>query len=361
MDRFMRRHARALAALALAAGLAAPSAAGLIDGILGRKAAAGIDQTASWTEEALVAGAEKEGALLWYAGTNPMHKAVVKAFQAKYPFIEVEAVYLGGPTIAQRFYADKERGVEVADCFSSGLTEVYPDARERGYLARLDGLPRWKDHPAWAKDPNGHYAFFHSIRHVIISNVDEVSDADAPKTYAELADPRWKDRVALVDPDTGGMGVYFARFAAGNPALGFPWMERMRANGVHLSYQSGQLLEAVTSGRRAVALGRDVEAVDALKSGAPIRFVRAADGYPLQFTTIGVNRRAPHPHAARLFADWLLSAEMHAVMEKEGYGVPTADGEAELTRGAWKLDVETITPKETKEFTQKASRAFKGE
>lgn len=319
-----------------------------------------VEKIASFTEQSLLEGARKEGAVLWYAGTNPMHKEILQAFQERHPFLKAEAIYLGGPTIAQRFYADKERGVEAADVFSSGLTEVYPDLRARSYLARIDNLPHWPAHPAWAKDPNGTYVFFHAIKHVIIYNGTLVKTEDAPRGYAELAEPRWKDKVALVDPETGGMGVYFARFAAQHKDLGFDWLEKIRANGALLTYQSGQLIETVASGRRPIGLGRDVEVVEAQRSGAPLKYVIANEGFSYQFTTASVNNRAPHPYAARLFVDWLMSEEAKGVMRRGGYGVPAGSRGKMEAEGAWILNIEKITPQETREFTRRASAALKG-
>ena len=85
-----------------------------------------LDRVEKMTEKELVEGAKKEEGLLWYTACPP-HKAVLKAFQAKYSFVKPDSIYAGGPTIAQRFYADKQRGIEAADVFTSGLTEVYPD------------------------------------------------------------------------------------------------------------------------------------------------------------------------------------------------------------------------------------------
>jgi iron(III) transport system substrate-binding protein len=332
-----------------------------LDDPLGRRVKSEVEQIDSFTEQRLLEGARKDGVFLWYAGTNPMHREILQAFQARYPFLKAEAIHLGGPTLAQRFYADKERGMEAADVFSSGLTEVYPDLRGRGYLARIDNLPHWPAHPAWAKDPNGTYVFFHGIKHVIIYNTTSVKEDEAPRSYAELAQPRWKDRVALVDPDTGGAGVYFARFAAQHKDLGFDWLQKIRANGALLTYQTGQLMETVTSGRRPIGLGRDVEVVEAQRSGAPLQYVVADEGFSYQFTTASVNNRAPHPYAARLFVDWLMSEEAKQVMRRGGYGVPAGSRQEMEAEGAWILDIEKITPQETREFTRRASAALKGE
>ena len=309
---------------------------------------------------AAAARADDEGVVVWYAGTHSLHPAMAAAFMAAHPKTRVELVQLGGPALTARFTADQERGVQAADVFSSGLTECYPGLRRRGWLADLRGLPHWGELPAWAKDPRGAYAFFHVVRHCIAVNTELVPPQRRPRSYAELAEPRWKDQVALVDPDTGGTGLYLARFAAAHGGLGLGWLARLRANGARLFFQSGQLTEAVASGRRAVGLDRDVEVAEARRAGAPIECVFASEGLPLQFTVVAVNSRAPHPKAARLFADWLISAEGRQVVTQAGFLAPRGRRPQAVWPKAWVLDVESLDDAEAKAFAGRVSRELKG-
>ncbi|MCX5796090.1 MAG: extracellular solute-binding protein [Elusimicrobia bacterium] len=304
--------------------------------------------------------AEDERLVVWYAGTHALHPALAAAFMAAHPKIRVELIQLGGPSLTARFTADEERGVHAADAFSTGLTESYPGLRARGWLADLRSLPHWGELPAWAKDPRGTYAFFHVLRHCLAVNTELVPPQRRPRSYAELSEPRWKDQVALVDPDTGGTGIYLARFAAAQPGLGLAWLTRLRANGARLFFQSGQLTEAVASGRRAVGLDRDVEVAEARRAGAPIECVFASDGLPLQFTAVAVNSRAPHPRAARLFADWLISAEGRRVVTQAGFLAPRGRRPQAVWPKAWVLDIESLKDAEVKAFAGRVSQALKG-
>jgi ABC-type Fe3+ transport system substrate-binding protein len=92
-----------------------------------------------------------------------------------------------------------------------------------------------------------------------------------------------------------------------------------------------------------------------------LKYVIAGEGFSYQFTTASVNSHAPHPYAARLFVDWLMSAEAKQVMRRSGYGVPAGSREQMEAEGAWILDIEKITPPETREFTRRASAALKGQ
>ena len=318
-----------------------------------------LDPAASFTTEQLVDGGRQEKSLLWYTA-SPQHKEVIKAFMARYPFVRVESIYGGGPTIAQRFYADKQRGVEFADVFTSGLNELYPEMREKGYFAPLTGLPHWNAHPEWARDEKGFYVYYAEMRHGIMYNAALLREEEAPRSYTELTDPKWKNRVTLVDPATGGMAVYLARFIVQHPALGFDWLKKMGGNGVLLSYQVPQLGETVASGRRVVGLGRDLETVTEQRRGANVKFLLPKEGFPVQHYPVGINRKAPHPYAARLFVDWLLSEEGRVVHEELGYAVPKGTFEEIQKQGAWILDIEKYRGEDTKEFKTQASELLIG-
>lgn len=312
------------------------------------------------TEARLVERAKQEHALVWYTSILPTHRFLAKVFQSRFPFLKMETLSMGGADIAERFCAEKQRGVEFADVLTSGLVEVYPDLRARSYVACLDRLPNWPAHPDWAKDPHGTYAYFHAMQHCMTYNTDTIAEEEAPISYAELTNPKWKNKVTLVGPDTGAMGVYLARFVSQHPKLGFDWMEKMRANGVHFSYQCEKVNEAVVSNLRPLALDLNPQAIDAQKAGAHVKYLLAKDGYPCQFMTVSVNKKAPHPWAARLFANWLLSEEVRMALQHEGFDVPEQNKADMVSRGAWILDIEGITPKETEAFRAQATRAFKG-
>src|SRR5689334_11406748 len=120
--------------------------------------------------------ARREGRLVWYAGPNPMTKILVVLFHAKYPEIQVRTVPLDGPVMGERFLCEKEAGFEAADVMSGGASQCFPLFRERGWLADLRGLPNWRSHPAWAKDPLGASFAYLNMKTVLMYNTWMVAD-----------------------------------------------------------------------------------------------------------------------------------------------------------------------------------------
>ncbi|MDE2490590.1 MAG: extracellular solute-binding protein [Elusimicrobia bacterium] len=322
--------------------------------------AAGTRRKTSDPDAALYAAARREGSLVWYAIPLPYNKTVIAQFEKRYPGVTVTPLYAGGTQLIQRFKLEKAAGKEIDDCLSSGLTEAYPELRRQGWLAPLSGLPHWKQRPAWAKDPHGAYFYYANFRVVLMWNTDLVKPGTEPKSVAELIQPRWRGRVVMFDPTSAGVAVPLYRWVVQKLGLGFPWLKALRANGVLLANDAAQLDETVASGRRAVTLTRDTEAFGALQRGAPIAFRVPEEGSMLHLMPIAINARAPHPNAARLFVDWLLSDEGRAALASQKVGLPE-DGEAVFKRSkAWALDAETVSPTETKSFVDSAVAALKG-
>jgi iron(III) transport system substrate-binding protein len=311
-------------------------------------------------EAALYSRARAEGGLDWYAIPLPYNKSVVREFEARYPGVKVRAFYAGGVQLAQRFRLEKESGRELADCVSSGLTEAFPDFRERGWLEPLDGLPSWSKRPSWSKDPKGSYFYYANFRVVLMWNADLVPDKEAPRSVSELAEPRWRRRVVLFDPSSAGVAVPLYRWVVRELGLGARWLSAMRANEALFAVNAAQMDEAVASGRRAVALTRDTEALGAIARGAPISWRVPREGTMLHMMPIAINAAAPHPHSARLFVEFLLSDAGRKSLAGEGVGIPI-DGERTFREAkAWALDAESVTAEDSRSFLELLLRELKG-
>lgn len=317
---------------------------------------ASLSAAPSFAADALYDAARKEGGLVWAEVPLEYNKAAARDFEKRYPGVKVTLLTLGGTQIVQRFKMDKAAGKEEVDCLSSGLTEAYPDLRRKGWLAPLAGLPGWKARPAAERDPNGSYFYYANFEVVLMWNTTLVNDADAPKTVRELAEPRWKGRVVMFDPTSAGVAVPLYRWTVSVLGLGLDWVRALKADDVLLAANAAQMDEAVASGRRAVALTRDVEAFAAKKRGAPVAFRVPADGRMLHRMPLAINAAAPHPNAARLFAAWLLSPEAKKALAGEGTGGPAAKN----APAAWSLDAEKVSPEETKSFVDSVLEALKG-
>ena len=242
-----------LTAVLIGVAVCAFAGTGLIDGWLVRKDHQQLNSAAGITQEDLLAGAQREGKLVWHANPMLFNDMVIAEFQKRYPAIKVAKAYLGGSQLIQRFEAEKERGSEIVDCLTSGLVEAYPDLRNKGYLARLDNLPNWEQRPGWSKDPKGHYFYYSSFKYGIAYNTEQVPEKEAPASFAELATPKWKGKIVIYDL-TAGVGISLYRYFAQQPGLGFEWLRRLRENQPFFATTSGQMDEMVGNGMRSLSI-----------------------------------------------------------------------------------------------------------
>jgi ABC-type Fe3+ transport system substrate-binding protein len=305
----------------------------------------------------LVREARKEGRLVWYVGPNPVTRLLVERFRRRFPFVRLETVPLDGPVIGERFLSEKARGDETVDVLSGGAGQSFPLFRAKHYLARLDGLPSWPGQPAEAKDAAGFWFSYMVMRTVLLYNRHMVADRDVPRTYRDFVHARWREQVVVVHPSSRGWGMAFFRFAAAHPKLGEPWVRRLAALRPLFLYQAGGVLtQTILEGGRPLGYGRDLEYVFAKRAGEAIGMREMPEGFLLQSMPAAVNAAAPHPAAARLFADWLMSEETRDFVGGLGFGYPLRSGflKRALADGAWVAPA--ASPADVRAFVERMSR-----
>jgi len=341
----------------------------------------GLDKKNALTVDELIAGAKKEGKIVFYSAHSPfVTELLLKKFGEAYPFIKTDFVRGSGMVIGQRFYSEKSKGIENVDTIYSGAAEIYPDWKKKNYLARLDNLPEWGNVIDLAKGKDGQYVSFVFMTHVMAWNRKVFKDEDVPSDLWEFTKPQWKDKTTSGDPATAGFALNWFSFASdarpqdprskGKPSgLGFKWMEAMFQNGHLLSGQMGGVIDTLVSGRRPVLIQHwDQQVWEAIKDGANLGWKYPIQGSIAQHSMIAANAKSPHPHTARLFVNWLLSKEGQSMLAKEaGFGIVRKDMKtSDFIQGrkqieeCWVLDIESINEDETRDFIFKVNSAIRG-
>ncbi len=258
----------------------------------------------------IVERARKEGAVTLYTSMQVVDsRPLTEAFEKKYG-IKVSLWRASGEKVAQRVVTEARGGRFEVDVVETDGAQMEILHRER-QLAPLRA-PSVKDLPPAIVPAHGTYAPTRLSLYVLAFNTRKVPAAEVPKTYEELLDPKWTGRVALEAADVAwfaavarAMGeekglAYFRKLAAAKPGV-----------------RSGHTLmaELVAAGEIDIALDAHVQGVARLKDkGAPIdwRPLQPAFGQP---SSVGVAQRAPHPDAAVLLADFILSREGQEIIK----------------------------------------------
>ena len=267
-------------------------------------------QVADGPLKQLITDAKSEGEVVVYAHQDEtVLQAVAEGFQKKYG-ISVEYSRMVSGDIIQRYSAEADAGSIVADVTMQTSSAFVRDAIKKGWMmplrdADIPGFPQdWPEKFVLNDDGS---AIVGLAPFGIAYNTDLVSKEDAPKTWEDLLDPKWKGEILLSDPTSGPSyaGLFDALLQKYGPDL----LTGIGDSVLRTNASMVPNLEALGAGEAALGVPSLPTLVDtAKKSGAPIEFVR------MEFATgtdsaVGFTAHGPHFNAARLFVHYVLSEE----------------------------------------------------
>lgn len=262
----------------------------------------------------LEAGARREGALLLYTSMDLEESTpIMEAFMKKYPFIRGEIYRATGEDVAQKIITEYRGRKYIADLFEGtgiDVAKMIKDGYGQAYFT-----PRAGAYPRQAKDAKG---FWVATRYNILVaawNTNLVSDADSPRTYEDLLNARWRGRVGIEATDQVWLGTLFELWGEAKALEYFRALANQQPQ-----IRSGHTLLAnlIIAGEIPMSPTIYNHRSERLKSRrAPI------DWRPLQPAVavphvVGLPKNAPHPNAAMLFIDFLLSRDGQAELVKLG-------------------------------------------
>lgn len=253
----------------------------------------------------LIAGAQKEGTLTVYTSLNETEaNPLLAKFTAKYPFIKTTLNRASSADVVKQVLAEGQAGQNKADVMEMDgmdLLQVYNAKLLAAYKS-----PEAAAYPDSAKQPWGYYTTAYVNALVIAYNTKLVKPEEAPKKLDDLTDPKWSGKIAIEQEDWAMMP--FTSKVMGETSSTAFWSKLAAQKPKAISGHT-EVATAIISGTVSLSPTVYAHRVEALKKkGEPIEWVKSDPVYAyLQY--LGVAAKAPHPNAARLFVDWLLSVE----------------------------------------------------
>ena len=271
---------------------------------------AGTVALAAEIDPRMVERAKKEGAVALYTSMQLVDsRPLTEAFEKKYG-IKVSLWRASGEKVAQRVLAEARGGRFEVDVIETDGAQMEILHRERA-LGQLR-TPSMSEIPASIIPSHGAYVPTRLSLYVIAYNTQRVAPGEVPRTYEDLLDPKWAGRFAVEAADV----AWFAAVVKGmGEAQGLAFFRKLAL--MKPGVRSGHTLmaELVAAGEIDLALDAHVQGVARLKAkGAPIEWkaLQPAFGQP---SSVGIARQAPHPNAALLFADFILSREGQEIIK----------------------------------------------
>ncbi|MEO6410918.1 MAG: extracellular solute-binding protein [Burkholderiaceae bacterium] len=254
--------------------------------------------------ERIVAAAKKEGTLTLY--TTIAEKdlpTIIKPFEAKYG-IKVNVWRAGTDKVLQRTLAEAAANRNDVDAIHFGSPEMEALSREKILLAV--NSPVYRDLTAGSVPPHREWAATLLSVWVQAYNTGLIKKEDLPKTYADLLDPKWKGKLGIESKNQDWFASVVDAMGGGEKGLKF-FQDLVAKNGI--SPRSGHTLltNMVVSGEVPMALTvYNYMPEQAKKKGAPVEWF-AIEPAIARSNAIGVARKAPHPAAALLFHEYMLT------------------------------------------------------
>ena len=258
----------------------------------------------------IVEEAKKEGKLTWYATTNVEDaKRFIAAFNETYPFIQVQSLRMGSGRAVNRIEAEARAGTVNADVLNVNDVESIRLV-EKGFFAKYSS-PELAHYPKSLIDPAGYALPFKSIPRVIGYSTRYVSPNEAPTRYEDLLEPKWKGKI-LMDPGDFTLYSGFVQHWGKERAKSF--LQRLSRQ--EIQWRPGQFLlaQGLAAGESSIGLIFANHAEMLRAKGAPIDWDNRLDPIFLSANVNFVLAKAPHPNAARLFADFTLSKESQMIL-----------------------------------------------
>jgi len=320
----------------------------------------GADASGDWDQ--IVAAAKKEGEVLVYGPPGKKRrKALVEEFQKDYPDIKVKFVAGSARKQAPRLIAERKAGKYRADVLIGGTTTPLKTLRPQGVLTPIEPylvLPEvtdpsgWFKNKLWYADNDGKLVimFQGSVSNIIGINTNLVKDGEIT-SYWDILDPKWKGKIVSGDVRRPGPGGGQARFLYAHPELGPKFLSRLFGETeITLSLDRRQMVDWLAQGKYAVhVFPNSIDIERAVDQGLPVKIVSPdvlKEGAPMSagWGSVMVADRAPHPNAAKVYLNWLLSKKGQTAWQ-------THAGSASLRRDIAKDGVRAWNlPSEDKEY-----------
>ena len=235
-----------------------------------RRALAAAPAASKVTPE-LIEAAKKEGKVVWYTAVDlPVAERIAKAFEAKYPGIAMRVERSGGERIYQRIGQEYASNIHAVDVVNSSDAAHFIAWKRAGILAPYVPDDVALHYAPEHRDADGLYASWRVWLSVIGYNVKLVSPADAPKSFADLLDPKWTGKIVKAHPGYSGT-IMTATFQIARE-IGWDYFEKLSRQKVMQVQSSADPPKKLALGERAImADGNEYNLIQLKERGEPLQ------------------------------------------------------------------------------------------
>ena len=256
-----------------------------------------------------VRSAEPTGKVMIYTSIY-LHiiEQIKPVLKNKFPNLDVQWFYGGSEKVITKLVAEFEQGNTMADLILLADPAYYNALKREGRLLKYQSPNLQYLHPGWF-DKDNYYAAVRTNVMGIAYNKKLVAPKDLPKTWWDLADPKWKGRVGMPNPLLSGTAFVSVAGLARSPKHGWPLFEAYRKNRITCEPGNGAVETKLLSGQLAVAMLLEENVLKAMNEGKPLGFIHPTDGPIVVQCPIAIMKTTKNPAAAKAVYDFFLSKD----------------------------------------------------
>src|SRR6195256_948064 len=257
----------------------------------------------------LVEAARKEAKVILYSSMDlPVGEKLGKSFEAQYPGIAMQIERSGSERLFQRIDQEFASKIHSVDVVNSADASHFIPWKKNGWLAPFVPQDVAQHFLPEYRDPDGMFATTRLWLSSVAYNTSLVKPEDAPKSFADLLDPKWAGKMVKGHPAYSGT-IMTATYQVVRE-LGWEYYEKLSKQRIMQVQSSTDPPKKLALGERAImADGNEYNVVLLKEAGQPVEPVYPTEGTPTVSGPTGIFATAPHPKAARLFQAWLHTRE----------------------------------------------------
>ena len=265
----------------------------------------------------LASFASAEGAsgkvMLYSSMQEAQLQAIEQAFEAKYPTVDMEYYYAGGGKLVTKMTTEAQDGGQIAsDLVWLGDPSDYEVFKKNGWLEPY--VSPETDHIAKEyMDPEGYYTAGRLVTMGIAWFIG-VDEADAPKTWNDLLDPKWQGQIIMTDPAQASTTKYWMAAMMQSEKSGPEFFKKLRENGVELESGTTATHNRVADASYQVGICLDYVSANLIAEGSPMAFHYTTEDVITMTSPVAIIKGCANPDNAKLLMDFILSKEGQEVL-----------------------------------------------
>ena len=259
--------------------------------------------------------AEPSGKVMLYSSMQEAQlQAIEQAFEAKYPTVDMEYYYAGGGKLVTKMTTEAKDGGQIAsDVVWLGDPSDYEAFKANGWLEPYVS-PETEHIAKEYMDPEGYYTAGRLVTMGIAWNVGLVDEADAPKTWNDLLDPKWFNQIIMTDPSQASTTKYWMAAMMQSEKYGEAYFQALKDNGVELESGTTATHNRVADASYMVGICLDYVSANLMAQGSPMNFHYTTDDVITMTSPIALIKGCANEDNGKLLMDFILSKEGQEVL-----------------------------------------------